>query len=225
MGETGTGMNRQSYLTFDCYGTLIDWKAGVAEGLIHSFGRFPIGGGDLLEAYIELEAEEERQYTSYRSVLEGTSAKLAARFGLDVSEGPAKFAASLPSWPAFPDTAESLKALGEKGYRRYILSNVDEDLLKGTLRESSLEVDGYVTAEEVRSYKPAPGHWNAFLKKTGASKEEDLHVAQSLYHDIIPAQGMGFETAWINRYRQQLPRKASPLYICDGLSDLVKLLE
>jgi 2-haloacid dehalogenase len=218
-------MRKYNYLTFDCYGTLIDWRRGVVEGLTNAFGRFPLGEDELLRAYVETEAAEERNYRKYRSVMEATAAALAARFGLEPkNDGPESFAESLPTWPAFPDSANSLRVLGEMGFKRYILSNVDEDLLDGTIRKAGLEVDGFVTAEEVRSYKPSHGHWQAFLKKTGSKKEEELHVAQSLYHDIIPAEDIGIDTAWVNRYGQPLSREAMPLFICEGLEDLPRLL-
>jgi FMN phosphatase YigB (HAD superfamily) len=115
--------------------------------------------------------------------------------------------------------------MGEMGYRRYILSNVDEDLLKVTIERNGLDVDGYVTAEEIHSYKPAPRHWESFVSRTGARISDDLHVAQSIFHDIRPAQGLGFATAWVNRYHESLVPDVHPDYICQSLSDLVKILQ
>ena len=115
--------------------------------------------------------------------------------------------------------------MGRRGYKRFILSNVDNDLLEGTIRNSDLEVDGFVTAEEVGSYKPNPGHWKTFMERTGASKEEVLHVAQSVFHDIIPTQALGIASAWVNRYHEPMPAGANPLFVSDTLAHLGELLE
>ena len=209
------------YLTFDCYGTLIDWKSGIEEALRGAFGGEGPGGYELLTAYVEAEKAEEVVYRKYREVLRRTALSLAGRLGVGVSEEGAKaFAASVPGWPAFADTAGFLREMGRRGYRRYILSNVDNDLLEGTIRRNKLEVDGYVTAEEVGSYKPGPAHWVEFVRRTGAGKGETLHVAQSVFHDVIPAQALGIDSAWVNRYSERLPPGAAPSIISDSLENL-----
>jgi 2-haloalkanoic acid dehalogenase type II len=214
-----------AYLTFDCYGTLIDWKTGIVRSLEEAFGRPHADGVGLMAKYVEAEKAQEGAYKKYREVLKGTALQLARDLGARASEeSAARFAASVPEWPAFKDTPDSLRALGEMGYKRYILSNVDEDLLRGTIRRQGLEVDGFVTAEEVKSYKPSFGHWMRFFEKTGASKREELHVAQSIFHDIIPAGELGVTSAWVNRYGEPLPQNVQPLYICDSLAHLVDLL-
>lgn len=168
---------------------------------------------------------EEESYRKYREVLARAAFRLSERFGVRLSQSAAaRFADSVPDWPAFPDTRETLRELGRKGFRLYILSNVDTDILLGTMRNNGLEVDGYVTAEEVGSYKPRAAHWTRFLAKTGARMEEMLHVAQSIYHDIVPTQRMGISSAWVNRYREPLPAEAQPSYIVDGLSGLSEIL-
>jgi 2-haloalkanoic acid dehalogenase type II len=217
---------RYRYLTFDCYGTLIDWRSGIEKGLRRALGPVGLRGQDLLDAYVEAERGQESTYTKYREVLSSTALSLSKSLQVRVSNGAAaEFAASLPNWPAFPDTRRFLSDMGSKGYKRYILSNVDNDLLEATLRNSRLEVDGYVTAEEVGSYKPNPGHWKEFLRRTGAKKESMLHVAQSVFHDIIPTQRMKISSAWVNRYHERLPAGASPLFIADSLRHLGELLE
>jgi 2-haloalkanoic acid dehalogenase type II len=217
---------RFRYLTFDCYGTLIDWRKGIEKSLEDAFGRLPTRGDALMESYAEAEKLEEADYQKYREVLKKTALRLTQGLGVGGREESAmRFAASVPSWPAFSDSAGALRALGAKGYRRYILSNVDTDLLIGTIQNNGLEVDGFVTAEEVGSYKPSDGHWVKFLEKTGATKGEVLHVAQSVFHDIVPAGRLGFQTAWVNRYRQVLPPGIEPLYIADSLEGLVSVLQ
>ncbi len=219
-------MDHFKYLTFDCYGTLIDWHAGIEENLGKALGRVTLPRGEsLLTPYVRLEAQQEGTYKKYRQVLSETAKDVATELGKKVSaHAAAKFAASVPLWPAFTDTASSLKVLGRLGYKRYILSNVDTDLLGETIRRNKLEVDGFVTAEEVHSYKPALGHWQRFLKRTPAKKSELLHVAQSLYHDIRPASTLGIKTAWVNRYRETLPGDVAPWMISDNLKHLVQTL-
>jgi 2-haloalkanoic acid dehalogenase type II len=215
-----------AYLTFDCYGTLVDWKTGIESALATSLGRTRILGKGLLDAYVAAEKKEEETYQKYREVLRRSVLSLSKSLGVEVSaESARRFAASLPSWPAFPDTAKFLREAGRLGYGRYILSNVDTDLLEGTINNNGLEIDGYVTAEEVGSYKPDRGHWDRFFEKTNARKTEVLHVAQSIFHDIVPTQEMGVASAWVNRYAEQLPRDVHPTYVTDSLEHLTGLLE
>ncbi len=218
-------MTRYRYLTFDCYGTLIDWKAGINSALVSALGRTRLEGSGLMSAYLEAEKQEESVYKRYREVLRRTVLSLADALGAEVPESAASsFAGSVPSWPPFPDTAKFLRDMGASGYRRYILSNVDNDMLEETIRRNGLEVDGVVTAEEVGSYKPNAGHWLEFLRKTGATKDQVLHVAQSVYHDIVPAQNLGIASAWINRYRESLPPACAPSIVSgdlDGLREVI----
>ncbi|MDV3293855.1 MAG: haloacid dehalogenase type II [Nitrososphaerales archaeon] len=219
-------MSEFRYLTFDCYGTLIDWRAGIERNLAKAMGPLPLRGKELLDAYLDSEKRQEGAYKSYRDVLAGTARDLAEKFGVAMSSAAAeRFAGSVPEWPAFEDTARALRDLGKKGYLRYILSNVDTDLLRETISRNGLEVDGYVTAEETKSYKPAFGHWLHFMKKTGARRAEILHVAQSVFHDIIPAWKLEIESAWVNRYAEPLTPEAGPLLIVDSLGGLVKILD
>ena len=216
---------KQRYLTFDCYGTLIDWKTGIETALRSSMGELKLGGRELLAAYVETEKTEEITYKRYREVLRKTALSLSARFGAAISDESArKFASSVPAWPPFPDTSEFLRLMGERGYKRYILSNVDNDLLEATIRANRLEVDGFVTAEEVGSYKPSAGHWIEFMRRTSAGKDQITHVAQSVFHDIVPALDLGLDAAWVNRYSEPLPQGASPRLISDSLSSHAPML-
>jgi len=214
------------YLTFDCYGTLIDWRAGIEASLAAAVGGIHLKGQALLDAYISAEKIEEQNYQKYREVLRRSALMLSKPLAVKVSPSAAeRFAGSVPDWPAFEDSAGFLREVGKRGYRRYILSNVDTDLLEGTIKKSRLEVDGYVTAEEVGSYKPNPGHWLRFFEKAGARKGEVLHIAQSIFHDILPTQSMGVASAWVNRYREPMPKNAHPLIVSDTLANLGRLLE
>lgn len=214
------------YLTFDCYGTLIDWRAGIEASLLAAVGDLRIRGQALLDAYVAAEKQQESSYKKYREVLRRTVLSMSGPLGVEVTERAAqRFAGSVPTWPAYADTAEFLTEMGRKGYKKYILSNVDTDLLRDTISNHGFEVDGFVTAEEVGSYKPNPGHWLRFMKNTGARKEEVLHVAQSIYHDIVPANEMGIDSAWINRYNEPMPRGAHPLFVSDSLAHLAESLD
>ena len=217
---------RYRYLTFDCYGTLIDWRAGIENELKAVAGDLPLGGQNLLESYGLSERKEEATYRKYREVLRRSVLSMSRDLGASISDEAARrFAASVPRWPAFSDTGKFLRDMGSRGYKRFILSNVDDDLLRGTIENNGLEVDGYVTAEQVESYKPNPGHWVEFLRRTGAEKDEVIHVAQSLYHDIAPAQGLGIDSAWVNRYGEPIPRGVSPMIIADSLAGLSEALD
>jgi 2-haloalkanoic acid dehalogenase type II len=217
---------RHRYLTFDCYGTLVDWRTGIEKELKSALGEIKLGGQDLLQAYVNAEQKEESNYKKYRKVLRDTvismSGALGKKVGLNEAEA---FASSVPRWPVFPDTIEFLRETGLRGYKRYILSNVDDDLLVETIRRNGLEVDGFVTAEQVGSYKPNPGHWRQFMAMTGAGREEILHVAQSVFHDIVPTQQLGIDSAWVNRYRESLPVGAAPGVIVDSLVSLAAILD
>lgn len=214
------------YMTFDCYGTLIDWRSGIEAELRSALGDIRIGGQDLMNAYVTAELGEESTYKKYREVLRGSVTSLSGLLGVKVTEqGARRFAGSVPRWPAFPDTRKFLREMGSRGYRRYILSNVDNDLLEGTIKNNGLEVDGFVTAEQVGSYKPETRHWIEFMRRTGATKGEVLHVAQSLLHDIIPTQRLGIASAWVNRYGERLSSEAAPSMMSDSLEGLGEMLE
>ena len=214
------------YLTFDCYGTLIDWRAGIEASLLAAVGDLGIRGQALLDAYVAAEKQQELSYKKYREVLRRTALSMSGQLGVKVTEEAAReFAGSVPTWPAYGDTVKFLREMGSKGYQRYILSNVDSDLLRETISNHGLEVDGFVSAEEVGSYKPNTGHWLRFMKNTGARKEEFLHVAQSIYHDIIPAYEMGIASAWVNRYNEPMPQGPHPSFVSDSLAHLAESLD
>ena len=216
---------RFTHLTFDCYGTLIDWRKGMEINLGELLRRHGLQSGvSVYTLYLKFEAEEEGQYKSYREVLRNTAIKVAEHLKVSITQKEAEvFAASVPSWPPFSDTVRILKELGKIGYKRVILSNIDEETLKATILQNSLDVDGYITAEDVESYKPSFGHWNRFYEVYKVSKEKTLHVAQSVYHDIIPCSRLAISTAWINRYSEATPPGINPTYVFSDLGSLLTL--
>jgi 2-haloalkanoic acid dehalogenase type II len=215
-----------THLTFDCYGTLVDWRKGIETNLGELLRKNGLPSGvSVFPLYVKLEAEEEGQYKSYREILRDTAVNVAKHLNVSIAEKEANmFAASVPSWPPFGDTVVSLKELGKRGYKRVILSNIDKDILKETILRNSLDVDGYITAEDVGSYKPSPGHWNRFFDTYKTGKEATLHVAQSIFHDIIPCSKLAISTAWINRYSEATPAGINPTYVFDDLKSLMRLL-
>lgn len=194
-------------ITFDCYGTLIDWERGIGE----AFERAAAAAGvtvkraDVLRLYHEIEpVVEAERYRRYRDVLSETAVRVAARLGWALSPERAAFLAeSLPGWPPFPDTDPALRRLAAAGYRLGILSNVDDDLLAGTRRHFSVEFALIVTAQQVGSYKPAPGHFRTARERIAGARW--LHAAQSYFHDVRPARSLGVPVAWINRRGERRP--------------------
>ena len=191
------------FVTFDCYGTLIDWETGIRRAFkqaLEGTGLSPTQEGELFRLYEEEEKRIEGQmpYRSYREVLSLAASGAARRFGKNIPANLTDILAEqLPGWDPFPDTNAALERLATE-YTLGILSNVDNDLLEGTLKHFTVPFDLIVTAERVRSYKPAPEHFEEARRIIGADRGW-LHVAASLYHDIEPASQLGINTAWINR--------------------------
>jgi len=207
-------------VTFDCYGTLIDWERGITDALLPLLPR----GTDrraVAERYIEIEAEVEKgEHLPYREVLDRAGRRLLEEQGSPLPAGAASpLPASLPSWRPFAEVPDALRELRRRGYKLAILSNVDNDLLAASIRSIGIEPDLTVTAEDARSYKPARGHWRLFEERTGSGKADTVHVAASLYHDIRPTTSWGYRNVWIARRIEAL-RGASPTRI---LPDLARL--
>ena len=199
-------------LTFDCYGTLIDWESGIASALRAWAGGRGIAADDneLLEAFSRHEnrIEAEHPATLYPEVLERTLRDVAADYGISASAEEAKiFGASVAHWPAFPDSAAALAYL-KNHYKLVIVSNIDRASFAHSNAKLGVDFDLVITAEDVGSYKPAPAHFErafADLGKLGVPKEKILHTAQSLFHDHVPAKNrFGMTSIWINR-RQGKP--------------------
>ncbi|HEV8121170.1 MAG TPA: haloacid dehalogenase type II [Candidatus Polarisedimenticolia bacterium] len=189
-------------LTFDCYGTLIDWETGLLAALHGVLGahRVPCDDERLLRLFAAAEgAIEAGPYRPYREVLGGAMDRIAGVLGLVLAGGERDaLARSLPDWPAFADTVPALQALRRRT-RLGIVSNIDDDLFAATARRLEVPFDAVVTAQQVGSYKPAPAHFHRVLERLALPKEKVLHVAQSRYHDIAPARALGWSTVWVNR--------------------------
>ena len=193
-------------LTFDCYGTLIDWETGLLDALAPWLDRHgaTFDREQILEAYAEVEArlEEEHPAALYPEILARAMEALGQRWGLDVREDEARtFGASVPDWPAFPDSPEALQELG-RHFQLVILSNVDRRSFAGSERRLGVSFDRIFTAQDIGSYKPDPRNFDYLLeqlKADGIAPGKILHTAQSLFHDHVPAKAAGLATAWIDR--------------------------
>jgi 2-haloacid dehalogenase len=188
------------WATFDCYGTLVDWNRGLGTELARLFGE--ANAEELLATYHTVEPRIQREHptTTYRDVMALALAEVASQAG---SELPANerdaLGESLPRWPVFPEVPGALGDARRRGWRLVALSNSDRDLIEASLRAIGVPFDGAVVASEVGSYKPAHGHWRDFYASTGADSAHHVHVAQSHYHDIVPATELGIQSIWINR--------------------------
>jgi len=213
-------------ITFDCYGTLIDWDRGIGDWFVEAAAAdgVQLERAKALALYAEIEpVVEAGVYRRYRDVLAETAGRVARRLGWLLSpERAASLADSLPGWRPFDDTNPSLERLSAAGYRLGILSNVDDDLLAGTGRNFSVRFDLLVTAEQVVSYKPAHGHFLAARERIGTARW--LHAAQSAFHDIAPARSLAIPSAWVNRKGQEPFPEAIPDIEVRTLSELVDRL-
>jgi 2-haloalkanoic acid dehalogenase type II len=214
-------------ITFDCYGTLIDWETGmrVAFTALAEQSGVVIDPTWALAAYQAIEPEVQAgAYRPYREVLAETARRAAVQLGWPMDDDTAsRFAASLPAWPAFADTNPALERLAAVGYRLGILSNVDDDLLAGTMRQLTVEFPVVVTAQQVRCYKPAHEHFLTARERIGGLRW--LHAAQSHFHDITPAGQLGLPAVWVNRKHEALPAGGpAPLAQVGDLAGLAEWL-
>ncbi len=217
---------RYDVVTFDCYGTLVDWEEGIASAFLREAADdgVPLDGARVLAAYHDVEAEVEASgYRPYRDVLVETAFRVAARLRWTLPRERARFLpASLPEWRPFPDTNPALVDLAGSGHRLGILSNVDDDLLAETRRHFPVPFDLVVTAERVRSYKPALGHFLEARLQVGDARW--LHAAQSWFHDVVPARALGVPVAWINRKGEPRSGEVSPTVELRNLTELADWL-
>jgi 2-haloalkanoic acid dehalogenase type II len=194
-------------VTFDCYGTLVDWEAGISGAFHAAAARdgVRLERDRIQEAYAEIEpAVQAGEFRLYRDVLAETARRVASRLGWSLAPDRAGFLAeSLPGWAPFPDTLPALVRLAGAGIRLGILSNVDDDLLDGTCRRLPVPFHLRITAQQVHSYKPGHAHFLAARERIGP--EDWLHAAQSFFHDVRPARELGIPVAWINRKGESAP--------------------
>ena len=200
--------NQFEVVSFDCYGTLIDWERGILPPLKQLLSNREIDFSDdgTLELFAEFESElekDENDYIEYRKILQEIVKRFGQRFNFEPTETESGteincLVDSIKNWQPFPDTVAALSALKQK-YKLAVISNIDDDLFAGTAKHLKVEFDWLITAEKVRSYKPSTRNFEIALETMGIPPEKLLHVAQSVYHDIVPATSMGISTVWVNR--------------------------
>jgi 2-haloacid dehalogenase len=210
MGQNlaNTGLKQQSLdwtrfeaLTFDCYGTLIDWESGLLAALgpvLRSHAK-DLSTERILQLFAELEPKAQNPYRRYSDVLAQVVRGFGERLGFEVSEAEARsLPQSVKDWLPFPDTVRSLEKLGAR-YKLAIISNTDDDLFAGTVRYLQVGFDAVITAEQAKAYKPAEAPFRLALERLGLSQDRVLHVGQSIYHDVLPAKSLGIATALVFR--------------------------
>jgi len=222
-----------THLTFDCYGTLIDWETGILESLMPLLNRSraAITEEQLLRQYVQYEAEEESgPYKPYREILANISAHIGDSLGMHLNHDERSILPnSVGDWPPFSDSITALGRL-KKRYKLVIVSNIDDSLFAATQRTLGVHFDEIVTAEQVRSYKPSPNHFAETTARLKVPKEQILHVAQSIYHDLVPARSFGLSMVRINRWSRlaglglALPAPVTPKLELPDLASLSDLL-
>jgi 2-haloacid dehalogenase len=194
--------SRFTTITFDCYGTLIDWEAGILPTLRSVLANHGcrIPDSEILELYGEFEAEAESgAYRNYKEVLRSVVRAFGVRLQIDASSAEIdSLPESVGSWPPFPDTVTALRNLKQR-YKLAIISNIDDDLFAKTRKLLEVDFDVVITAEQARSYKPSINNFKLALRQLAISPDQLLHAGQSIYHDVVPARSLGIATVWVNR--------------------------
>ncbi len=222
-------------VSFDCYGTLIDWEGGLLPVLKQLLSNREINFSDdrTLELFAEFESQLENSkndYIKYQEILLKVVKKIGQTFNFEPTATELNcLVESIKSWQPFPDTVAALSALKQK-YKLAVISNIDDDLFADTAKHLNVEFDWLITAEKVRSYKPSIRNFEIALETMGIPPEKLLHVAQSVYHDIVPATSMGISTVWVNRRHDKtgfgatMPASGKPDLEVPDLKTLVEII-
>ena len=194
--------SHKSVLTFDCYGTIIDWEAGILAAvrpILRGHG-LQVADEQVLELFARLEsAAEAEPYRPYTDILASVMRGLGERLGFAPAQAEVgALAASVGDWPPFSDSVAALTAL-KRRFKLAIISNIDDDLFAASQRRLGVDFDWIITAQQARSYKPSLNNFRLALERIGLPQDRVLHVAQSLFHDHVPARHLGLETVWVNR--------------------------
>ena len=223
------------WLSFDCYGTLVDWETGISDAVDAALRSHDIrmSRPEILELFAEVEPQIQvgTGYLEYRRVLRRVMAMIGIQLDFQFNESDLTcLADTLPSWPIFDDTIPSLRAMKSR-YKLAIISNVDDDLFAETAKVLEVPFDTVVTAQQVRSYKPDLINFHTALERMGIDKSRWLHIGESLYHDIGPANQIGISSIWVNRGHDRegagatRPTDAKPDLEVPDLETLVRLMD
>jgi len=213
-------------VTFDCYGTLIDWEGGIADAFLRAAREdgVTLNRDEILRAYALIEPVVERErFRLYRDVLTETAFRVAHALGWPLAYERGTFlVTALTSWKPFPDTNPALERLRNAGYKLGILSNVDDNLIASTRKHFTVDFDLVITAEQVHSYKPADAHFLTARQRIGDARW--LHAAQSNFHDVVPCNALGIPSAWVNRKNEAPLAGGTPTYEVSDMAGLAELL-
>ncbi len=220
-------------LSFDCYGTLIDWESGIIPVLKNLVAnhQLDITEPELLEMFAKFESEAEAgEYKKYREVLKQVIQKISQELNFQPTESELNsLSESIKNWLPFPDTLAALQSLKQK-YQLAIISNIDDELFADSTKHLQVEFDFVITAAQVKSYKPSKNNFEVSIQKMAIAPEKILHIAQSIYHDIVPAKAIGLSTIWVNRrqgkegFGATLPASGKPDLEVPDLKTLVDLI-
>lgn len=221
-------------LTFDCYGTIINWEQGLLSAIkpVLAAHQIDITDSQILELFAQLEGEAEAGgYQSYRTILRQVMQQLGEKLGFTpASDQLDCLADSIQNWQPFPDSVDALKSL-KQHFKLVIISNIDDDLFAFTAKILNIPFDFVITASQVQSYKPSTHNFEFAFAKMGIPRHKILHVAQSIYHDIVPAKALGLSTVWVNRRHDQagsgatLPANGQPGLEVPDLKTLAALAQ
>ena len=217
-------------LTFDCYGTLIDWATGISRALqpILQNHAVDVTADELFRLYARFEKDvESGAYVKYREVLRQVVRRFGNQFGFTPTNAELeRFSDSVGNWPPFDDTNEALRRLSDE-FRVAVVSNVDDDLFHDTARHFTVEFDDVITAEQVGTYKPDLAPFETAFTRLGVPPNRLLHVAQSVYHDVNPAGRIGISCVWVQRYEERFDPptpQTDPVFAVPDLSSLADTL-
>ncbi len=195
--------DKYDVLSFDCYGTLIDWEGGITAALkpVLAARNIDLSDGEILKLYANAEpkAQQEGEFVTYREVLRRVMSRISGSLGFEPSPSEVDcLADSIKDWMPFPDTVGALRAM-KRQFRLAIISNVDDDLFAGSAKRLEVDFDWIITSQQVGGYKPSRANFDFAIARIEVSPERLLHIAQSVYHDITPAKAMGLTVVWVNR--------------------------
>ena len=203
MGMRALDFERFEWLSFDCYGTLVDWETGISDavaGALESHG-VSVSKPEVLALFaaVEPEVQQGGEFMEYRQVLRRVMQLMGDRLGVRLTEQEeACLVDTIGAWPVFPDTIEALRLMKSR-FKLAIITNVDDDLFAPAARTLGVELDAVITSQQCGSYKPNLNNFHIAMERMGVEKAGWLHIAESLYHDIGPANQLGVASVWVNR--------------------------